>query len=60
MPEQVWYMHPLASMMLAGILPFGAVFIELFFILNVCWVLGYRNVLRVRLCGCNTQTDWLL
>jgi transmembrane 9 superfamily protein 2/4 len=28
-------MHPAASMMLAGILPFGAVFIELFFILNV-------------------------
>lgn len=35
-PDQAWYMNPLASMMLAGILPFGAVFIELFFILNVC------------------------
>eukprot|EP00045_Choanoeca_perplexa_P007733 m.71141 g.71141 ORF g.71141 m.71141 type:complete len:638 (+) comp14191_c0_seq1:162-2075(+) len=36
-PEQIWYMHPAASMMLAGILPFGAVFIELFFILNAIW-----------------------
>eukprot|EP01147_Barroeca_monosierra_P010171 gene10171-2333_t len=36
-PEQVWYMHPVISMLLAGILPFGAVFIELFFILNALW-----------------------
>lgn len=36
-PEQMWYMHPLVSMMLGGILPFGAVFIELFFILTVGW-----------------------
>lgn len=36
-PEQVWYMHPGVGMMLAGILPFGAVFIELFFILNAIW-----------------------
>lgn len=36
-PEQVWYMHPVISMFLAGILPFGAVFIELFFILTAIW-----------------------
>ncbi|EGD76169.1 transmembrane 9 superfamily member 4 [Salpingoeca rosetta] len=36
-PDQVWYMHPAVSMLLAGILPFGAVFIELFFILNALW-----------------------
>jgi len=36
-PEQVWYMHPVFSVLLGGILPFGAVFIELFFILSSIW-----------------------
>jgi len=36
-PEQVWYMQPLASILMGGILPFGAVFIELFFILSSIW-----------------------
>jgi len=36
-PEQVWYMQPLASVLMGGILPFGAVFIELFFILSSIW-----------------------
>ena len=34
-PPQAWFLHPVTSVMLSGILPFGAVFIELFFILNV-------------------------
>ncbi|VDK67446.1 unnamed protein product [Onchocerca ochengi] len=34
-PEQPWYLHTLPCMLLAGILPFGAVFIELFFIFSV-------------------------
>lgn len=36
-PEQVWYMQPASSIMMGGVLPFGAVFIELFFILSSIW-----------------------
>lgn len=39
-PEQVWYLRLAPSMLLAGLLPFGAVFIELFFILSVRWFGG--------------------
>lgn len=37
-PEQAWYMHPIFSILIGGILPFGAVFIELFFILTSIWL----------------------
>jgi transmembrane 9 superfamily protein 2/4 len=36
-PEQPWYMHPAFSCLVGGVLPFGAVFIELFFILTSVW-----------------------
>ncbi|KAG0317817.1 hypothetical protein BGZ99_006087 [Dissophora globulifera] len=36
-PDQVFYLRPLPSMMIGGILPFGAIFIELYFILNSIW-----------------------
>lgn len=36
-PDQVWYMNPYLSILMGGILPFGAVFIELFFILSAVW-----------------------
>ena len=36
-PEQAWFLSPVISVLLAGVLPFGAVFIELFFILNAIW-----------------------
>ncbi|CAG9535319.1 unnamed protein product [Cercopithifilaria johnstoni] len=36
-PEQPWYLHTLPCMLLAGILPFGAAFIELFFIFSAIW-----------------------
>eukprot|EP00250_Pteridium_aquilinum_P010150 c19180_g1_i1 orf=176-2110(+) len=37
-PEQAWYMKPAFSVLIGGILPFGAVFIELFFILTSIWL----------------------
>ncbi|ONK76558.1 uncharacterized protein A4U43_C03F29520 [Asparagus officinalis] len=37
-PEQAWYMQPAFSILIGGILPFGAVFIELFFILTSIWL----------------------
>jgi len=37
-PEQAWYMHPIFSILVGGILPFGAVFIELFFIMSALWL----------------------
>jgi len=36
-PEQVWYMRPAFSIVVGGVLPFGAVFIELFFIMTSVW-----------------------
>ncbi|KAE8731664.1 Transmembrane 9 superfamily member 9 [Hibiscus syriacus] len=37
-PEQVWYMSSIFSILIGGILPFGATFIELFFILTSIWL----------------------
>lgn len=36
-PEQQWYMGLPFTMLVGGILPFGAVFIELFFIMTSVW-----------------------
>lgn len=37
-PEQQWYLAAPFSMIVGGILPFGAVFIELFFIMSALWL----------------------
>ena len=37
-PEQVWYTNPAFSIALGGILPFGAVVIELYFIMTAMWL----------------------
>lgn len=36
-PEQVWYTLPLPSILMGGMLPFGAVFVELFFVMSSIW-----------------------
>jgi transmembrane 9 superfamily protein 2/4 len=37
-PDPVWYTNPIFSIALGGILPFGAVCIELFFIMSAIWL----------------------
>lgn len=49
-PDQVWYTHPGFSIALGGILPFGAVCIELFFIMSAMWLH------QVRCCCCPYTT----
>lgn len=37
-PEQSWYTNPLFNIAICGVLPFGAVCIELFFIMSAIWL----------------------
>jgi transmembrane 9 superfamily member 2/4 len=37
-PPQPWYLHPIPSVLVGGILPFGSIFIELFFIMSAIWL----------------------
>jgi len=37
-PPQPWHLHPVISMTIGSIVPFGCVFIELFFILTSVWL----------------------
>lgn len=43
-PDHVWYTNPYFSVALGGILPFGAVCIELFFIMSAMWLHQYYFV----------------
>jgi len=36
-PEKKWFMEPLAIILLGGILPFGSIFIEMYFIFTSFW-----------------------
>ncbi|CAG8605200.1 2773_t:CDS:10, partial [Paraglomus occultum] len=36
-PDQVFYLRPIPSMLMGGVLPFGAIFIELYFIMSSIW-----------------------
>merc|ERR1719222_1877194 len=37
-PEQPWFAQPILTSLVGGILPFGAVFTELFFIMSSIWL----------------------
>ena len=43
-PEQPWYLNPLLTCIIGGILPFGACFVELFFIMSSMWMDQYYYV----------------
>lgn len=43
-PNQAWYISPPFSFFMGGILPFGAVFIELYFIMSSIWLNKYYFV----------------
>ena len=43
-PVQAWYMGVHFTMLIGGILPFGAVFIELFFIMSSVWLQRFYYV----------------
>lgn len=36
-PDQSFYTRPLPGILMGGVLPFGCIFIQLFFILNSIW-----------------------
>ncbi|KAK3130945.1 hypothetical protein QOZ80_6BG0500030 [Eleusine coracana subsp. coracana] len=42
-PKQPWYMNPFISVLIGGILPFGAVLMELFFILTSIWLYQFYS-----------------
>lgn len=43
-PTQAWYLNPIMTALLGGILPFGACFVELFFIMSSIWMDQYYYV----------------
>jgi transmembrane 9 superfamily protein 2/4 len=43
-PSQAWYLNLLFTMLIGGILPFGAVFIELYFIMSSVWLQRFYYV----------------
>jgi transmembrane 9 superfamily protein 3 len=43
-PEKKWYLHPLVNICLGGILPFGSIFIEMYFIFTAFWHYKYYYV----------------
>mmetsp|Transcript_42664 Transcript_42664/g.140169 ORF Transcript_42664/g.140169 Transcript_42664/m.140169 type:complete len:637 (-) Transcript_42664:372-2282(-) len=43
-PEQAWYMVGAFNVLMGGILPFGAIFIELFFIMTSVWLQRFYYV----------------
>jgi transmembrane 9 superfamily member 2/4 len=50
-PPQPWYLNPFASVLVGGVLPFGAVFIELFFIMSNIWLSQVSPVVSALVVG---------
>jgi len=46
-PDQQWYMGPSVTMLIAGVLPFGAIFVEMYFIMASIWVDQFYYVFGV-------------
>jgi len=65
-PVQPWYMNPIILCMLGGILPFGAVSVELYFIMSALWlhqiyyIFGFISVVMVVLVITCAETAILL
>ena len=55
-PKQAWYMSDFVQVLVGGVLPFGAIFIELFFIMTSLWlhqfyyIFGFLGLVFVILC----------
>lgn len=55
-PEKKWYLHPIVNISLGGILPFGSIFIEMYFIFTSFWhykyyyVYGFMLLVYIILC----------
>lgn len=43
-PKQAWFLNPLITLPLGGVLPFGACFVELFFVMSSLWLDQYYYV----------------
>ena len=43
-PKQAWYMSDFVQVLVGGVLPFGAIFIELFFIMTSVWLQRFYYV----------------
>jgi transmembrane 9 superfamily protein 2/4 len=43
-PDQPWFMHPVFTALIGGVMPFGACFLELFFIMSSMWMDQYYYV----------------
>ena len=64
-PKQAWYMSDFVQVLVGGVLPFGAIFIELFFIMTSLWlhqfyyIFGFRLVFVI-LCQTCAETPVML
>eukprot|EP01111_Echinosteliopsis_oligospora_P009518 TRINITY_DN2802_c0_g1_i1.p1 TRINITY_DN2802_c0_g1~~TRINITY_DN2802_c0_g1_i1.p1 ORF type:complete len:590 (-),score=132.49 TRINITY_DN2802_c0_g1_i1:57-1826(-) len=43
-PEKKWYLQPLVTILLGGVLPFGSIFIEMYFVFTSFWHYKYYYV----------------